>query len=159
MIRNALNGKPLPVYGEGKQVRDWLYVEDNCRAIDLVLQKGNPGEVYNIGGGCEKRNIDVVNLICRILKDLISKNQDLRPNAQHLTPKIQHIEDPRGAAHDFRYALDSSKINEKLGWEPQVDFNEGLERTIEWYLKNQDWVEGVITGEYQEYYQKVYGSK
>ena len=177
MIRNALNGKPLPVYGEGKQVRDWLYVEDNCRAIDLVLQKGNPGEVYNIGGGCEKRNIEVVQMICDILEEKlkeISKRSEVDSRLSTIDPQLKHrlptpgprlsdlikfIEDPRGAAHDFRYALDSSKINEKLGWEPQVDFNEGLERTIEWYLENQDWVEGVITGEYQEYYQKVYGSK
>jgi len=157
MIRNALHGKELPVYGEGKQVRDWLYVEDNCRAIDLVLQNGKPGEVYNIGGNCEKRNIEVVTLICEILKDLISKNQGLIPNTQHLRPSIQFINDPRGKAHDFRYALDCSKIKKELSWEPGHDFEEGLEQTIEWYLKNQDWVESVITGEYQEYYEKVYG--
>jgi len=149
MVRNALHGKPLPVYGKGENVRDWLYVEDNCRAIDLVLQKGRVGEIYNIGGGCEKRNIEVVQLICDILKN--------HPKTQHLTPKIQHIEDPRGAAHDFRYALDCSKIKKELGWEPQVNFKEGLRRTVEWYLENQDWVEGIITGEYIEYYQKVYG--
>jgi len=149
MIRNALHGKPLPVYGKGENVRDWLYVEDNCRAIALVLQKGRVGEIYNIGGGCEKRNIEVVQLICDLLKN--------HPKTQHLTPKIQHIEDPRGAAHDFRYALDCTKIKEELGWEPQVNFEEGLRRTVEWYLNNQDWVEGVITGEYQEYYRKIYG--
>jgi len=157
MIRNALNGKELPVYGKGLQVRDWLYVEDNCRAIDLVLQKGRAGEVYNIGGNCEKKNIDVVSLICEILKDLISKNQGPIPNTQDLRPNIQFIKDPRGAAHDFRYALDCSKIEEELGWEPTRDFEKGLEETIEWYLENQDWVESVITGEYQEYYEKVYG--
>jgi len=149
MIRNALNGKPLPVYGEGKQVRDWLYVEDNCRAIDLVLRKGRVGEVYNIGGNCEKQNIDVVNQICNILEHRTT-NHELRTT-------IRHIPDPRGAAHDFRYALDSSKIKEALGWKPEVDFEEGLTRTIEWYLENQDWVENVITGEYQEYYEKIYG--
>jgi len=149
MIRNALNGKPLPVYGEGKQVRDWLYVEDNCRAIDLVLQKGGVGEVYNIGGNCEKQNIDVVNLLCDILRRLTT-NHELRT-------AIEHIKDPRGSAHDFRYALDSSKIREALGWKPEVNFEEGLVRTIEWYLENQEWVENVITGEYQEYYEKVYG--
>ncbi|HDG98328.1 MAG TPA: dTDP-glucose 4,6-dehydratase [Desulfobacterales bacterium] len=149
MIRNALRGEPLPVYGKGENVRDWLYVEDNCRAIDLVLQKGRVGEIYNIGGGCEKRNIEVVQMICDILKN--------HPKTQHLTPKIQFIKDPRGAAHDFRYALDCRKIKEKLGWTPKVRFEEGLRRTVEWYLKHQDWVEGVITGEYSEYYQKVYG--
>jgi len=148
MIRNALNGKELPVYGKGLQVRDWLYVEDNCRAIDLVLQKGRVGEIYNIGGNCEKKNIDVVNLICAILKGL-PKTQDLRPN-------IQFIKDPRGTAHDFRYALDCSKMKEELGWKPERDFRECLEQTIEWYLENQGWIENVITGEYQEYYGKVY---
>jgi len=149
MIRNALIGKELPVYGEGKNIRDWLYVEDNCRAIALVLQKGRVGEIYNIGGNCEKRNIEVVELICFILKN--------HPKTRHLTPKIQFIRDPRGAAHDFRYALDCSKIKEELGWEPMTDFEEGLRRTVEWYLANQDWVESVITGEYREYYRKVYG--
>jgi dTDP-glucose 4,6-dehydratase len=150
MIRNALLGKELPVYGEGKQVRDWLYVEDNCQAIDLVLRKGKVGEVYNIGGGCEKRNIEVVQMICEILRD--------HHEAQHLTPKIRFIKDPRGSAHDFRYALDCTKIKEELGWEPRVRFEEGLRLTVNWYLENQDWVEGVVTGEYLEYYQKVYGS-
>jgi dTDP-glucose 4,6-dehydratase len=151
MIRNALNGRPLPVYGEGKQIRDWLYVDDNCRAIDLVLRNGKVGEVYNIGGRCEKQNIEVVEAICDILKN--------HPKTQDLGPKIQHIKDPRGAAHDFRYALDSSKIKKELGWEPECAFEEGLERTVAWYLENQDWVENVITGEYQEYYEKIYGPK
>lgn len=150
MIRNALNSKELPVYGEGQQVRDWLYVEDNCRAIALVLQNGRPGEIYNIGGNCEKKNIDVVNLICDILERK-TKHQELRT-------KIRPIPDPRGAAHDFRYALDCTKIQGELGWEPKRDFEKGLEETIEWYLDNQDWVENVITGEYQEYYQRVYGT-
>jgi len=148
MIRNALHGEPLPVYGKGENVRDWLYVEDNCRAIDLVLQKGRVGEIYNIGGGCEKRNIEVVELICEIVKN--------HPKTQHLRPTIQYIEDPRGAAHDFRYALDCRKIKEELDWTPKVRFEEGLRRTVEWYLEHQDWVEGVITGEYQEYYRKIY---
>jgi dTDP-glucose 4,6-dehydratase len=142
MIRNALNGKSLPVYGEGKQVRDWLYVEDNCRAIDFVLRNGRPGEAYNIGGGCEKKNIDVVNLLCDIL--------ERRTTHHELRTTIRHIPDPRGAAHDFRYALDCSKIKEELGWEPTCDFTEGLERIVEWYIENQDWVEKVITGEYIE---------
>jgi dTDP-glucose 4,6-dehydratase len=150
MIRNALIGKELPVYGEGKQVRDWLYVEDNCRAIDLVLQRGRAGEIYNIGGGCEKRNIEVVQLICDILKNY--------PKTQHLRPRIQFIRDPRGAAHDFRYALDCTKVKEELSWEPRVPFEAGLRRTVEWYLENEEWVESVITGEYREYYRKIYGS-
>ena len=158
MIRNALNGKPLPVYGEGKQVRDWLYVEDNCRAIDLVLQNGKPGEAYNIGGSCEKKNIDVVNLLCDILKEKL-RAFPLIHNPESFSPTIHHIPDPRGAAHDFRYALDSSKMKEELGWEPEHAFEEDLERTVGWYLENQDWVENVITGEYQEYYERVYGAE
>jgi dTDP-glucose 4,6-dehydratase len=156
MIRNALRGKPLPVYGEGKQVRDWLYVEDNCRAIDLVLRKGRVGEVYNVGGSCEKQNSDVVNLLCDILKEKL-RSSSLIPNPESFNPKIQFIADPRGAAHDFRYALDCSKIEREPGWKPRVDFEEGLQQTAEWYLENQKWVESVITGEYQEYYERVYG--
>jgi len=150
MIRNALTGKELPIYGEGKQVRDWLHVEDNCRAIDIVLHKGLTGEVYNIGGECEKRNIEVVKFICEILRN--------HPGTQDLRPKIQFIKDPRGAAHDFRYALDCSKIKRELGWTPLLGFEEGLERTVAWYLSNREWTERVITGEYQEYYRKVYGA-
>ena len=148
MIRNVLEGKELPVYGKGQQVRDWLYVEDNCRAIDLILQKGQTGEVYNIGGDCEKKNIEVVNLICEIFK--------AHPETRNLRPKIQFIKDPRGAAHDFRYGLDCTKIKNKLGWEPRDDFKKGLEQTIEWYLENQSWIKNVITGEYEDYYKKVY---
>lgn len=151
MVRNALAGEDLPVYGEGKQVRDWLHVEDNCRGIDVVLHKGRVGEVYNIGGDCEKRNIEVVELICKILRHN-SKTQDLKP-------KIRFIKDPRGAAHDFRYALDSSKIEKELGWRPQADFEKGLEWTIDWYCENRPWTEKVITGEYREYYQRVYGAE
>ncbi|MBC7218169.1 MAG: dTDP-glucose 4,6-dehydratase, partial [Candidatus Caldatribacterium sp.] len=152
MIRNALQGMPLPVYGRGENIRDWLYVEDNCKAIDLVLQRGRAGEIYNIGGGCEKKNLEVVQMICNIL-------EELNPPALHrpLHSLITFIRDPRGAAHDLRYALDCRKIKEELGWEPKVSFEEGLRRTVEWYLDNGDWVESVITGEYLEYYQKVYG--
>jgi dTDP-glucose 4,6-dehydratase len=146
MIRNALVGKTLPIYGEGKQVRDWLFVEDNCRAIDLVLKDGEIGEVYNIGGSCEKQNVEVVEAICKTLK----------AKAPHLEARVEFIKDPRGAAHDFRYALDSSKMKRELGWEPKRRFEEGLEQTIEWYLGNQDWVESVVTGNYQEYYNEVY---
>ncbi len=152
MIRNALNGKELPVYGEGKQVRDWLYVEDNCRALDLVLLKGRTGEVYNIGGDCERRNIEIVNLICDILAARVDEPRSFKE-------LITFIKDPRGAAHDFRYALDCSKLQSELDWKPSVDLEEGLERTVDWYLGNQQWVESVITGEYQEYYQKVYGGR
>ena len=159
MIRNALAGRPLPVYGEGKQVRDWLYVEDNCRAISLVLRKGKPGEIYNIGGECEKTNIDVVRLICEVLEAQLEQFPELKGcNNAQLKELIAFIADPRGEAHDFRYALDCSKISEELCWEPNVSFEEGLRQTVSWYLKNQDWVETVITGEYQKYYERVYGA-
>ena len=152
MITNALQGKPLPVYGDGQNVRDWLYVEDNCRAIDLVLHNGKIGEVYNIGGGNERRNIEVVPMICEVLA------KELGRSPEKFKRLIKHIPDPRGLAHDFRYALDCSKIKKEIGWKPKVDFEEGLELTVKWYLANQEWVESVITGEYQEYYQRVYGS-
>jgi len=126
MIHNALHGKPLPVYGKGENIRDWLYVTDNCRAIGLVLRKGGVGAVYNIGGGCEKKNIEIVELICDIL--------GRRTGNQELRTTIRYIKDPRGSAHDFRYALDCSKIKKELGWEPRVNFEEGLRQVIDWYL-------------------------
>lgn len=153
MIRNALLGKELPVYGAGKQVRDWLYVEDNCRAIDLVLQKGKVGEIYNIGGGCEKRNIEVVKLICNYVAQETGRDMD------SLKKLITFVPDPRGAAHDFRYALDCTKIKAELGWTPSTGFEEGLKATVVWYIHNQEWVESVITGEYQAYYERMYGRK
>jgi len=151
MISNALEGRELPVYGEGRQVRDWLYVVDNCRAIDLVLQRGQPGEVYNIGGGNERRNIEVVRAICKILAEELGR--------EGLEALICHIPDPRGDAHDYRYALDTTKIREELGFEPQVSFEEGLRLTVRWYLENQDWVRRVRSGEYLRYYREFYGSR
>jgi dTDP-glucose 4,6-dehydratase len=148
MIKNALEGKELPVYGKGANIRDWIYVEDNCRALDLVLRKGEPGEIYNIGGGNEIENIKVVELICDILKE--------NPKTRNLKTKIEYIADPRGKAHDFRYALDYSKIKANLNWNPTLDFKKGLQKTIDWYLSNQDWVKKVITGDYQEYYKQIY---
>jgi len=152
MIRNALAGKQLPIYGEGRQVRDWLYVEDNCRAIDLVLQKGRAGLAYNIGGGCERENTQVVDSICRILASKLKKDPE------EFIRLIARIKDPRGEAHDFRYALDCKRIREELGWKPQVEFDEALGRTVQWYLDNQRWVESVVTGEYLDYYKKIYGT-
>jgi len=149
MIKNALERKELPVYGEGLNVRDWLYVEDNCRAIDLVLRKGNIGEIYNIGGENEIENIKVVKLICKILGEKAAGDS-------RLDELIKFINDPRGKAHDFRYALDCSKIKKDLGWKPVSKFEEGLRETIDWYLSNRNWVKKVVTGEYQEYYKKIY---
>ena len=141
MIANCLNGKPLPVYGKGLNVRDWLYVEDHCKAIDLILQKGAVGEVYNVGGHNEMSNIDIVRLICRKL--------DV-PDSM-----ITYVADRKG--HDMRYAIDPTKIHEQLGWLPETCFEEGIERTIQWYLDNRKWWEDILSGEYQNYYRKFYG--
>jgi len=143
MIANALNDKPLPVYGEGLNVRDWLYVEDHCRAIDLILSKGSVGQVYNVGGHNEMRNIDIVRLICQEL----GKPESL----------IVHVEDRKG--HDLRYAIDPTKISRELGWLPETKFEDGLKKTIRWYLDNRSWWESIISGEYQDYYEKMYGSR
>nr|WP_325184736.1 dTDP-glucose 4,6-dehydratase [uncultured Oscillibacter sp.] len=143
MIANALNDKPLPVYGEGLNVRDWLYVEDHCRAIDLILRKGREGEVYNIGGHNEMRNIDIVKLICKAL----DKPESL----------ITYVADRKG--HDMRYAIDPAKIHGELGWLPTTMFAEGIQKTIQWYLDNRGWWENIISGEYQDYYEKMYGNR
>lgn len=143
MIINALNDKPLPVYGDGLNVRDWLHVEDHCRAIDLVLHKGRDGEVYNVGGHNEKTNIEVVK---EILKQL-GKPESL----------IKYVDDRLG--HDRRYAIDPTKLQTELGWEPQYTFETGLKDTINWYLENQTWWENIISGEYQQYYEQQYGKK
>ena len=141
MIANALNDRPLPVYGEGLNVRDWLYVEDHCLAIDRILEQGRIGEVYNIGGHNEMKNIDIVRLICREL----GKPESL----------ISYVADRRG--HDLRYAIDPEKIHRELGWLPETKFAEGIRKTICWYLDNRTWWEEIVSGEYQEYYKKMYG--
>ena len=143
MIVNALNNKSLPVYGEGLNIRDWLYVEDHCRAVDLILQKGRVGEVYNIGGNTEMKNIDIVKLICKAL----GRSEEL----------IVHVEDRKG--HDKRYAIDHSKLSSELGWKPLTDFGKGIKNTIEWYVEHREWWEPVISGEYQQYYEKMYGER
>lgn len=143
MIANALADKPLPVYGNGENVRDWLYVEDHCRAIDLIINNGKVGEVYNVGGHNEKRNIDIVRIICQEL----GKPESL----------IVHVEDRKG--HDRRYAIDPAKIHRELGWLPETKFEDGIKKTIKWYLEHKRWWQDIINGEYQEYYAKMYGSK
>ena len=143
MIANALNDKPLPVYGEGLNVRDWLYVEDHCKAIDMILKKGRVGEVYNIGGHNEMRNIDIVKLICKTL----GKPESL----------IVHVTDRKG--HDMRYAIDPTKIHNELGWLPETKFSDGIQKTVAWYLAHRDWWENIISGEYQKYYEKMYGAR
>ena len=142
MILNALEGKPLPVYGDGKNVRDWLFVEDHCRALSCVLEKGRPGETYNIGGNCERANIDVV-------KTISSMVDELHPGLPHAPSSslITFVTDRPG--HDRRYAIDSTRIKDELGWKPEHDFESGLRRTVQWYLDNLQWVERVATGAYQ----------
>ena len=143
MIANALADKELPVYGEGLNVRDWLYVEDHCRAIDLILHEGKVGEVYNIGGHNEMKNIDIVKLICKYL----DKPETL----------IKYVTDRKG--HDLRYAIDPTKVHEELGWLPTTMFADGIKMTIQWYLDNKSWWENIISGEYQNYYKEMYGKK
>lgn len=143
MIANALNDKPLPVYGEGLNVRDWLYVEDHCRAIDLIIHNGTVGEVYNIGGHNEMRNIDIVKIICKAL----GKPESL----------ITYVTDRKG--HDMRYAIDPTKISRELGWLPETKFADGIQKTIQWYLDNRPWWEHIINGEYQKYYQEMYANR
>ena len=143
MIANALNDKPLPVYGKGENVRDWLYVEDHCKAIDLIIRKGKVGEVYNIGGHNEMRNIDIVKLICKEL----GKPESL----------ITFVTDRKG--HDMRYAIDPTKIHNELGWLPETKFEDGIKKTIRWYLDNRGWWEEIISGEYRNYYEKMYGNR
>ena len=142
MILNAAEGKPLPVYGDGQNVRDWLFVEDHCRALQCVLAKGQPGQTYNIGGNCEQKNLDVVQAICQTV-------DDLRPGLPHApcTSLIKFVRDRPG--HDRRYAIDATKIQQTLGWQPQHDFRGGLRRTVQWYLDNPVWVQRVCSGAYQ----------
>ena len=141
MIANALADKPLPVYGKGENVRDWLYVEDHCKAIDRILQNGRVGEIYNIGGHNEMRNIDIVKLICKA----VSKPESL----------ITFVADRKG--HDLRYAIDPTKMGQELGWQPETMFNEGIHKTIQWYLDNRAWWEDILSGAYRERAEGVFG--
>ena len=143
MIANCLQDKPLPVYGEGLNVRDWLYVEDHCRAIDLIIHRGRVGEVYNVGGHNEMKNIDIVKLIC----DYLGKPYSL----------ITHVADRKG--HDMRYAIDPTKIHRELGWLPETKFADGIKKTIDWYLENRDWWQTILSGEYRDYYERMYGNR
>ena len=151
MIHNILNGKPLPVYGKGENVRDWLYVEDHAAAIDVIYHKGQPGEVYNIGGNNEWKNIDLVHLLCRIMDRKL--NQPEGTSARLIT----FVTDRLG--HDLRYAIDSSKLKRELGWTPAMDFPTGLEQTVDWYLRNKEWLHHVTSGAYREYYDRMYGNR
>lgn len=147
-INNIINRKSLPVYGDGKYTRDWLFVEDHARAIDLVFHKGGNHQTYNIGGFNEWQNIDLVKLLCGIM------DRKLGRNAGESAELITYVKDRPG--HDLRYAIDATKINKELGWEPSVTFEQGLEKTIDWYLSNDEWLKNVTSGEYQKYYDKQY---
>jgi dTDP-glucose 4,6-dehydratase len=175
IIKNILEGKKLPVYGDGSNVRDWLYVEDHCKAIDMVLLNGQTGEIYNVGGHNEKKNIEIVKLIISTIRNLLEENKDYRKalkigscrsefdrqssdNLDWINESlITFVKDRLG--HDKRYAIDPSKITNELGWYPETKFEYGIVKTIRWYLENQDWVEEVTSGDYQNYYQQMYGNR
>lgn len=162
MIKNVLEGKKLPVYGKGENVRDWLYVEDHCKAIDMVLSEGKLGEIYNIGGFNEEQNINIVKLIIDILRDELIKNDEyqkvLKTDLANINYSlISYVQDRLG--HDMRYAIDPSKIVKELGWYPETDFETGIRKTVKWYLENQEWVENIISGDYQNYYERMYENK
>lgn len=148
MIHNAVSGKELPIYGDGLNVRDWLWVEDHASAIDTVFHKGRNGETYNIGGLNEWTNIDLVKRIAVIIDEKLGREKGATEK------QLKFIQDRAG--HDRRYAIDATKIEKELDWKPSITFEKGLEETIDWYLKNEEWVENVISGEYQSYYKKHY---
>ena len=148
-IHNIKTNKPLPVYGKGENVRDWLYVKDHAVAIDLIFHKGKTGETYNIGGNNEWKNIDLIKLLCKIMDDKLLRKEGTSEKL------ITYVKDRAG--HDLRYAIDSSKLQNELGWSPSLIFEEGLEKTVDWYLANQSWLDNVTSGEYQKYYKEQYG--
>ncbi len=147
-INNIINEKPLPIYGKGENVRDWLYVEDHAKAIDIIFHRGKVGETYNIGGNGEKKNIEVVQILCRVMNKKMNK-----PNGYY-EKLITFVKDRAG--HDLRYAIDFTKLKTELGWEPSVTFEEGIEKTIDWYLNNKEWLQNITSGSYQKYYEDQY---
>jgi dTDP-glucose 4,6-dehydratase len=147
-INNIKNSKPIPVYGKGENVRDWLFVEDHAAAIDLIFHKGKHGDTYNIGGNNEWKNIDLIKLLCQIMDDKLHRGKGVSEKL------ITYVKDRAG--HDLRYAIDSSKLQNELEWTPSLRFEEGLTKTVEWYLKNQKWLDDIVSGGYQHYYQKQY---
>ena len=162
MIKNVLEGKKLPVYGKGDNVRDWLYVEDHCKGIELVLRNADAYQIYNIGGFNEEQNINIVKLVIDILKEEIESNDEykkvLKTDLQNINyDLITYVQDRLG--HDMRYAIDPSKIARDLGWYPETDFETGIRKTVKWYLEHQDWVNEVVSGDYQKYYEEMYGNE
>lgn len=150
-INNIKNNKPVPVYGKGENIRDWLYVEDHAAAIDLIFHKGKPGETYNIGGNNEWKNIDLIRLLCSIMDRKLNRPQGASAKL------ITFVTDRPG--HDMRYAIDSSKLQKELGWSPMPSFADGLEKTVDWYLNNTKWLENVLSGDYGKYYERMYGGR
>ena len=171
VIKNILEGKPLPVYGNGTNVRDWLYVEDHCKAIDLVLHRGRTGEVYNVGGHNEKQNIEIVRLIIQTIRQLMTEDPAYRQVLKKKElgedglPRIDWINDDLitfvrdRLGHDQRYAIDPTKITNELGWTPETSFEVGIVKTVRWYLENQAWVEAITGGDYMTYYERMYGNR
>ena len=171
MINNILSGKPLPVYGRGENIRDWLYVEDHCKAIDLVVRQGREGEIYNVGGHNEMKNIDIVHLMISTIHQLMLQEPELRKvlKKKELDAEgniridwidnrlITFVADRLG--HDLRYAIDPTKISTELGWLPETKFADGIIKTIRWNLEHQDWIEQVTSGDYQHYYEQMYGNR
>jgi len=151
VFNNAREGRELPVYGDGRNIRDWLYVEDHCEAIVRVIEKGKNGRSYNIGGNNEKENIEVVRTIC----DILDRKLGLLLTGSPRQALIRFVKDRAG--HDRRYAIDAARIRHELGWTPRISFELGIEKTIDWYLANQNWVQGVVDGSYEEYYRQMYG--
>jgi dTDP-glucose 4,6-dehydratase len=151
MINNIRNNKPLPVYGKGENVRDWLFVEDHARAIDIIFHKGKTGEKYNIGGFNEWKNIDLVHLLCKIMDKKLGRPEGTSAGL------ITYVKDRAG--HDLRYAIDATKLNKELGWQPSLQFEEGLEKTVDWYLANEEWVKHVTSGDYMHYYEAQYAKR
>ncbi len=151
MINNIRNNKPLPVYGKGENVRDWLWVNDHAAAIDVIFHKGRTGEKYNVGGFNEWKNIDLVHLLCRIMDKKLGRADG------ESAKLITYVKDRQG--HDLRYAIDATKLNKELGWKPSLQFEEGLEKTVDWYLENQEWIDHVLSGSYQQYYQQQYANR
>jgi dTDP-glucose 4,6-dehydratase len=161
-ILNALQGEPIPVYGDGKNVRDWLYVEDHCDAIWLILKKGKPGDIFNIGGECEKRNIDVVEAVCTILDELhpLKKNLNIKKSNNRIhsyKDLITFVADRPG--HDRRYAINCDKIKSELGWEQKHTFEQGLKNTVAWFLNHAEWVNTIRSGDYQKWLGKNYSER
>jgi dTDP-glucose 4,6-dehydratase len=148
-INNIVNNKPLPIYGKGENIRDWLYVNDHISAIDLIFHNGNIGDTYNIGGFNEWKNIDLIKVIIKTVDKMLGRKEGTSDRL------ITYVKDRAG--HDLRYAIDSSKLKNELGWEPSLQFEEGIKKTVNWYLKNQEWMNNVTSGDYKDYYKKMYG--